>query len=119
MATVDQDYANKYQNAIDTKNINIKHGGIFGKITIPTHSERVFLEVWPNHSIEVLVYSQPQPDADENDRIHLIITDDDGRRGWLMNGEDASAVLNGVAMGLAKLDRMGISYTPNKNNPGD
>lgn len=81
---------------------------------IPSHSERVYGELWSNGAfIEVLVYSQPQPGYDGSDRIHLMVTDCDGkRRGWLMNIEDATAIVTGLQKGIEKVKECGIPERP-------
>lgn len=73
-------------------------------LEIPPHSQRVYGELWQNGAfIEVLVYEQPQPGEDDGDRIHLMVTDCDGeRRGWLMNVEDAAAIVKGLEIGMAR-----------------
>ena len=79
---------------------------------IPPHSERIYLELWPNQAVEILCYSQPQPGEDNSDRIHLIIHEDDNRRGWLMNCEDALAVIRGLTAGIAAAVELGIPWGP-------
>jgi hypothetical protein len=87
--------------------IDLKLGGTIelqpGRvIEIPPHSQRVFGELWGNGAfIEVLFYDEPQPDQDPSDRIHLLITQADGkRRGWLMNVEDANSIIGGLSVGI-------------------
>lgn len=85
------------------------------EIEIPApHSQRVYGELWQNGAfIEVLVYEQPQPGEDESDRIHLMITDCDGsRRGWLMNIEDAEAIIKGLRTGIARARVYGVPGYP-------
>lgn len=83
-------------------------------MTIPEHSQRVYGELWQNGAfIEILVYEQPQPGEDENDRVHLMITDCDGnRRGWLMNIEDAQAIIKGLGQGIDRARAYGIGDRP-------
>ncbi len=71
---------------------------------LPPHSGRVYAEVWQNGSvIETLVYADSQTGEDFSDRIHLMITDQGGvRQGWLMNEEDAIAVIRGLEIGIKK-----------------
>lgn len=79
-------------------------------LEVPAHSQRVYGELWQNGAfIEVLVYEQPQPGEDVSDRIHLMITDCDGnRRGWLMNVEDATAIVKGLEIGMARARGYGV-----------
>lgn len=78
------------------------------------HSQRVYAEIWGNGaSIEVLVYKEPQPGEDKSDRIHLVITDSDGvQRGWLMNIEDATAIVRGLQAGIERAYEYGIPERP-------
>ena len=89
--------------------IDIRKGGTvnFGEgkvVVVEPHSERVWLEVWGNGTlIEVLCYSQPQIGNVESDRIHLLITPAGGERlGWLMNIEDALAIIGGLSRAASK-----------------
>lgn len=89
-------------------------------MAVPPHSQRVYGELWQNGAfIEVLCYEQPQPGEDESDRIHLMITDCDGkRRGWLMNIEDAGAIMKGLGLGIKKARVYGIPARPPSMNSG-
>ena len=89
--------------------IDVKLGGSidFGEgraIEIQPHSQRVFGEAWGNGAfVEVLFYDEDQPGADPSDRIHLMITPAGGaRRGWLMNVEDARAIIAGLTIGIRR-----------------
>lgn len=93
--------------------MELKKGGTYGDIIVEPNQERVHLEVWPNQVIEVIVYSDPQPNEDPSDRIHLIITDADGHRaGWLMNIDDASAVVDGLSAGIRRAVELGVPERP-------
>lgn len=81
---------------------------------ITQHSQRVYGEIWQNGAfIECLVYQAAQPDCDGNDRIHLLITDATGdRRGWLMNVEDAQAIIKCLERGIEKSNEYGVPHGP-------
>lgn len=78
----------------------------------PQHSERMGAWVWANGArIEVLLYSEPQPGEDPSDRIHLLVTDQGGeRRGWLMNQEDALAVMTLLEMAACRAAARGYPF---------
>jgi len=83
------------------------------KVEIQPHSQRVFLEVWANGAMEVLFYTEPQPDTDPSDRIHWMITGFDGeRRGFLMNVEDTIATIRGLSIGIQCAIEMGVPTKP-------
>jgi hypothetical protein len=80
------------------------------EVVIETHSERVWVEVWSNGAIiETLCYSEPQEGSVNSDRIHLIITDGNGERtGWLMNIEDAIAIIGGLSRAVSRAIDLGV-----------
>jgi hypothetical protein len=93
----------------------LQEGGVImyddGKeVEIEPHSERVWLEVWHNGTtIETLCYSRWQDGNMESDRIHLVITPDGGERmGWLMNIEDANAIVMGLSRAISRAIELGI-----------
>ena len=95
--------------------VDLIHGGTIeypdGRtITLPPHSQRVFGSIWHNGAfIEVLFYEQPQPSQDASDRIHLLITPAKGkRRGWLMNVEDAIAIIRGLSVAITHAIEQGV-----------
>jgi hypothetical protein len=83
------------------------------KIEIPPHSERIYLEIWRNGCMEVLFYSEPQPDVDVSDRIHLLIHGfGTGKRGLLMNVQDAIAMVHGLSTGIQRAIEAGVPTGP-------
>ena len=89
--------------------VDLLRGGIIEypdghKVTIPPHSQRVFGSIWHNGAfIEVLFYEQTQPRQDASDRIHLLVTLANGKRnGWLMNVEDAIAIIRGLSVAITQ-----------------
>lgn len=92
--------------------IVIDHGGD-SLIVIPAHSQRIFLEVWANGAMEVLFYDEPQPGEDPSDRIHWLITGFDGeKRGFLLNVEDAVAVISGLSSAVRRAIYTGVPTRP-------
>lgn len=96
-----------------TDTIDIVNGGTItfdsGEVMLEPHSERVWVEVWSNGTIiEVLCYSEPQPDTVESDRIHLLITTGGKTTGWLMNIEDAIAIISGLSRAMSKAIDLGV-----------
>jgi len=90
-----------------SEKIDMQLGGTFRcddgrEVTVEPHSERIHLTHWSNGVIfEVLLYSERQEDCVDSDRIHLLITADNGERtGWLMNVEDASEIIEGLSRGI-------------------
>jgi len=93
--------------------MDLKLGGKVGKVEVPPHSEREYLELWGNGAIlEMLFYSELQND-EPSDRIHLMITDSDGaRHGWLMNVEDAIGIIRGLSVATQKAIGANIPTKP-------
>jgi hypothetical protein len=107
---VEQDFAVEYTDIRDGIIVDYGDGR---EIEIPPHSERVYLEMWANGFIEVLFYSEPQPDEDPSDRIHLIVHGFGGeRRGFLMNAEDATAMIHGLSTGIQRAIAAGVPLKP-------
>jgi len=69
--------------------------------------DRVFLVEWHNGaSIQVLYHKEPQPGEHPCDRIRLLCTSKDGnQRGWLMNDQDADAIIMGLTSALGEYRR--------------
>ena len=99
--------------------VDLIHGGTIEypdghTITLPPNSQRVFGSIWHNGGfIEVLFYEQPQPRQNVSDRIHLLITPAKGkRRGWLMNVEDAIAIIRGLSVAITQALEQDIPVKP-------
>jgi hypothetical protein len=85
---------------------DIKRGGIVEfedghQVEVLPDAERVWGELWHNGAfIEVMCHSEPRC-PEPSDRIHLQITDGGGnRKDWLMNVEDAMAIVQGLTMAV-------------------
>jgi len=83
-------------------------------VGVPSNDERIYLAVWPNQSIEVLVHYSKLAGHDPSDRIHLIVRNKDSKqgRGWLMNVEDATSVISGLAQGVEEALIQGFALRP-------
>lgn len=98
-----------------TEHIDVVNGGDIAfddgrVVTLKPHSCRVWVEVWNNGTIiETLCYPERQPDSVDSDRIHLLITPESGEEiGWLMNIEDATAIIAGLSRAIGKAIDMGV-----------
>ena len=93
-----------------------------GTITFPDgrtldiipHSQRVALAVWSNGAfVEVLFYEERQAGEDDSDRIHLLITSEGKKpRGWLMNVQDATAIIRGLSIAIDRAIDAGVPMKP-------
>lgn len=65
---------------------------------------------WQNgQHIEVVYHPVALPDEADCDRIHLLITDCDGVcRGWIMNVEDAAAIIYGLSKAMVMAINEGV-----------
>lgn len=83
------------------------------QIEIPPHSQRVYLEVWGNGFIDVLFYDEPELGEDESDRIHLMVHGFGGdTRGFLMNTQDAMAMIHGLSTAVQRAIEAGVPTKP-------
>lgn len=71
---------------------------------------------WANGArIATVVYLTPVADEDESDRIQLLVTDQDGQqRGWLMNVEDALAMISCLTDAIARVVEERLPLTPER-----
>ena len=87
-------------------------------VALKPHSDRVYYSLWGNGAtLEFLVYKEQQPGEDNSDRIHMIVTPANGTsRGWLMNVEDATAIIRGLATSIQHaLDMPGVPVMPKQS----
>ncbi|MBP8125778.1 MAG: hypothetical protein KAZ26_24225 [Caldilineaceae bacterium] len=70
--------------------------------------------IWGNAaSIEMACYDEPLPGEDISDRLHLMIVGSDGnQRGWLMNAQDAVALIRVLAAGIDEVITRGWPMRP-------
>ena len=85
---------------------DIRDGGDYGAAWVDPDDDRVFLHVWPNGAlVQVLCHQEPQPNEHPSDRIRLVCVSKDGNmRGWLMNDQDAAAIIAGLTRALEEYD---------------
>ncbi len=74
----------------------------------------LFRAVWGNRAaIEVLYYDEPLAGEDPSDRLHLMLCPaGEQPRGWIMNAEDATDIIHGLAMGIAECIARGVPMQP-------
>ena len=74
----------------------------------------LFRAVWKNGAeIEVLFYDAPLENEDPSDRLHLMLrAEGEAPRGWLMNAEDATDIIHGLAMGIQELIEHDVPMRP-------
>lgn len=96
--TVEQDFSTGHSNIMDGLTIDFGDGHT---LVVPPHSQRIYLEAWGNGFLDVLFYQEPVEGEDESDRIHLMIHGFDGYAdGWILNVEDAIAMIRGLSAGI-------------------
>lgn len=82
--------------------------------------EQVRVYVWRNGAtIETVLYPEPLPGEDPADRIHLLVTDQEGNRaGWLMCPEDAMAMIDCLTRAVGRTMEEGFPMLPKQEGDG-